>query len=1080
MTQSASSRPLPGTGRASAPIIVVGSLLAALGLTALGDTHAQAQRADPRKHARLVPDHDATELRVLDWTLWNVSKYYVEPGRIDPQKMTLAALEALEQDIAEVLVEPSGDGKKVLVRVGTAEKEFDIGEVEALWAVGPHVREVFRFVVKNTTLDEKQQRDAEYAIVAGVLSTLDPHTNLLRPEDFEDMQASTKGSFGGLGIEVGMRDGNITVIRVIEDNPASKVDMRPGDRIVQIDAESTVTLSLNDAVDRLRGPAGTTVTVYVMRDGLQKPKPLEITRATIQLDSVIGDVLEGTDASGKAHKVGLVQIPRNFSQNTGQELRDKLSEFERQGVEGVVLDLRGNPGGLLNAAVDVADAFLSSGTIVATVGVASPRKESQADDRYDFPDLPLVVLVDQGSASASEIVAGALRNTGRAVLLGRRSFGKGSVQELRDRKVGDKELALKLTVAEYLTPGDVSIQSVGVAPDVETIPVWVSKDYVAYYGRERFDLLREESLSSHLVSDKAEELRRSPFTLHFLEQGSLDPNSPNGSRPDTGKGKSKSAHEGAEEGATDIPDPSKAKTADERTAILLEDPEVRMARDLVLWAPSSNREDLLGRMDEFVAQQQQLEQTRIAGSLAARGIDWNPGEKATTGAAKLRMTVTSNKPGNVIKGGEKGTVTVTVFNDGDAPAYQVRAITDSDYRYFDERELLFGRIDPGASKTFTIELAVGENELSRTDRIDMHLFEQHGATLAPGSQTSIDVSAEGLPRPHFAFGWQVLDLPRKGTNIEGNGDGVWQVGERVVLRVHVANQGEGPALDTWVNLRNLGDDSLFIHEGRQRIKKLDVGQTRVIDLDAELRTTPDTGEARVQLSVSDTKVGEALAERLVFPMIEPKAPIDDDKRTLVAKDAVDLYASPLTPDRLVATAPAGERFRVNGGFGDWVRVELPDDGFAFAHRADFDEDTGKVKGPKVEPVLGVSPPVIALTGSVHQTDAGEIELAGSISDETRVQDVYITVANPSRDLFANREKVFYQASGEPSLGKLDFDAKVPLTPGNNLIEIYAREGAEVVATKRMWVLRTSGLAEARAKEESFASNGKLAVDTFEK
>lgn len=1056
-------------------MIVVGSLLAALGLTALGDTHAQAQRADPRKHARLVPDHDATELRVLDWTLWNVSKYYVEPDRIDPQKMTLAALEALEQDIAEVLVEPSSDGKTVRVRVGTAEKAFDIGEVEALWAVGPHVREVFRFVVKNTKLDEKEQRDAEYAIVAGVLSTLDPHTNLLRPEDFEDMQASTKGSFGGLGIEVGMRDGNITVIRVIEDNPASKVDMRPGDRIVQIDAESTVTLSLNDAVDRLRGPAGTTVTVYVMRDGLQKPKALEITRATIQLDSVIGDVLVGPDGSGQTRKVGLVQIPRNFSQHTGQELRDKLAEFEREKVEGVVLDLRGNPGGLLNAAVDVADAFLSSGTIVSTVGTASPRKESHADDRYDFPELPLVVLVDQGSASASEIVAGALRNQGRAVLLGRRSFGKGSVQELRDRKVGDKELALKLTVAQYLTPGDVSIQSVGVAPDLETIPVWVSKDFVAYYGRERFDLLREESLSSHLESDKAEELRRSPFTLHFLEQGSLDPN-----KPGSGKDKKGPQGEDGSDGAADIPDPDKAKTADQRTAILLEDPEIRMARDLVLWAPSSNREELLGRMDGFVSEQQRIEQQRIAGSLSARGIDWNPGEKPTAGAPKLRMTVTSNKSGNVIKGGEKGTVTVTIANDGDAPAYQVRAITDSDYRYFDERELLFGRIDPGASKSFPVELAVGENELSRTDRIDFHLFEQHGATLATGSQTSIDVAAEGLPRPHFAFGWQVLDLPQKGTNIEGNGDGVWQAGERVVLRVHVANQGEGAALDTWVNLRNLGDDALFIHEGRERIKKLDVGQTRVIDLDAELRTTPEGGEARVQLSVSDTKVGEALAERLVFPMIEPKLTVEDDKRTLVSKDAVDLYASPLTPDRRVATAPAGERFRVNGLTGEWVRLELPDGGFAFAHRADFDEDSGKAKAPKVEPVLGVSPPVIALTTDVTQTEATEVSLAGSISDETRVQDVYITVANPSRDLFANRAKVFYQASTEPGLGKLDFDAKVPLTPGNNLIEIYAREGDEVIATRRMWVLRTSGLAEARAKEASFTSNGKLAVDTFQK
>jgi carboxyl-terminal processing protease len=432
-----------------------------LGLTAVGDRQAQAQRSDPRKHSRLVPNHDATELRVLDWTLWNVSKYYVEPERVDPQAMTLAGLEALEQRVAQVLVQPIGDGERVRVRVGTHEKLFELGEIEALWAVGPHVREVFRFVTEHTDLTEDEQREAEYAIVAGVLGTLDPHTNLLRPSDFSDMKASTKGSFGGLGIEVGMRDGKITVIRVIDGNPASEVDMQPGDRIAQIGSESTVTMTLNEAVDRLRGPAGTDVIVYVMREGLPKPKRLSITRATIKLDSVIGEKLEVDGLDGKKHEVGLVKIPRNFAQTTGRELRAKLDEFEKDGVEGIVLDLRDNPGGLLNAAVEVADAFLDSGTIVSTVGVSSPREENRADDRYDFPDLPLVVLVDQGSASASEIVAGALRNLGRGVLMGRRTFGKGSVQVLHERKAGDKELALKLTIAQYLTPGDVSIQSVG-------------------------------------------------------------------------------------------------------------------------------------------------------------------------------------------------------------------------------------------------------------------------------------------------------------------------------------------------------------------------------------------------------------------------------------------------------------------------------------------------------------------------------------------------------------------------------------------------------------------------------------------
>jgi carboxyl-terminal processing protease len=1055
----------------------VGSLLAALGLTALGDTQAQAQRADPRRHTRLVPAHDATELRILDWTLWNVSKYYVDPDRIDPGKMTLAALEALEQNIAEVLVEPIAGGKKVRVRVGTAQREFALGDVEALWAVGPHVREVFRFVNANTTLTEEEQENAEYAIVAGVLGTLDPHTNLLRPDDFEDMKASTKGSFGGLGIEVGMRDGAITVIRVIEDNPASKVDMRPGDRIVQIEAESTVTMTLNEAVGRLRGPPGTSVTLHVIRDGLEKPKALEITRATIQLDSVIGDVLVDKDETGKARKVGLVQIPRNFSQTTGKELRAKLDEFEKAGVQGVILDLRDNPGGLLNAAVEVADAFLSAGTIVATVGVSSPREENRADSRYDFPDLPLVVLIDQGSASASEIVAGALRNQGRAVLLGRRSFGKGSVQVLHERKVADKELALKLTIAQYLTPGDVSIQSVGVSPDLETIPVWVGEDHVAYFGRERFDVLREESLAAHLESSTAKAQKIAYGPLFFLDQGSVGPGDEKSDDKDDAQRLEETLE--AKGKQTPLRDADKTGDTDARTQMLLEDPEVRIARDLVVWAPSSSRTELLDAMGDFVGGQRTAENGRIRESLSSRGIDWSPGTKATGGAAKLRVAVKSDKPGNVIKGGEHGTVTVTVTNDGDAPAYQVRAITDSDYRYFDERELLFGRIEPGASREYSLELSVGEHELSRTDRIDFLFFEQFGAKIAKGSEKSIDISSEGLPHPQFAYGYQVIDRDPKSKTIDGNGDGALQVGERVRLRVTVSNTGEGAALDTWVNLRNLAGEAVFLHSGREHLEKLAPGETRTVDLDIEIKSRPPEGEVALQLRVSDGKVHESVAEKLVLPIREESLPIEDATGILVAGGAVDLYASPFSSQRVVGRADAGAKFKATGKTGDWYRIETAPGGAGFVRASDVSSGTGRATPDAIHPALVVSPPRVALTGTVTQTDAETITISGEVTDDEAVRDVYVTVVNPSRDLFGDQEKVFYLAAPDATAGKLDFSAEVQLTPGNNLIQVYARENDEVVAVRRMWVLRTSGLTAARAKDRKLEGKGRLRVDTFQ-
>jgi carboxyl-terminal processing protease len=1075
MSSAPSSRPAsPKAGSArsfprATPLFVVGSLLAALGLTAWGETHAGGQRHDPRSHTRLSAAGDATELRVLDWTLWNISKYYVEPDRIDPRKMTLAGLQALENDIAEVLIEPVGENK-VRVRVGTAEQEFDIGSVEALWAVGPHVREVFRFVTRNVTLSAQEQQDAEYAIVAGVLATLDPHTNLLRPADFADMKASTKGSFGGLGIEVGMRDGAITVIRVIEGNPASKVDMQAGDRIVQIDAESTVTMNINDAVSRLRGAPGTTVSVHVSRDGLDRPKPLKITRARITLDSVIGDVLVDTDAAGKTHKVGLVQIPRNFAETTGAELRTKLDEFQAAGVEGIVLDLRDNPGGLLNAAVEVADAFLSSGTIVSTVGVSSPREESSADSRYDFPDLPLVVLVDQGSASASEIVAGALRNLGRAVVIGRRTFGKGSVQVLHERKVGDKELALKLTIAQYLTPGDISIQSVGVPPDIETVPVWIGSEHIAYFGRDRFELLREESLSQHLVSNATLHDKTAFGPLYFLDRGSVgDEESEDGDEAtDTPKGKP----------AGDAKKKSKkpAKTAS-RMEMLLEDSEIRIARDLVLAAKSSSRDDILANLDGFVRSETDTEQIRIAQSLAARGVDWARGPATQTGAAKLAIKVASDKPGNVIKGGEKGTVTVTVTNNGDATAWQVRAITDSDYRYFDERELMFGRIDAGQSKTYQVKLSVSEHELSRTDRIDFHFFDQHGSKLAAGSQTSIDVAAQGLARPQFAFGYTVIDDEKAGKNIHGNGDGALQVGERVKLRVFVKNVGDSAALDTWVTLRDLAGESLFLHSGREHLLKLEPGATRSADLDVEVMKESEIGPEMLQVTVSDNKIAEVLTDNLSFDLAAAPVKLGAQSGAAITRGAVDLYASPIGTARAVAHAAAGTKLAATASADGWVRVELADDAFAFARAADV-ELGGKApsKPGGYEVVFGVSPPRIALSSSPTHTDGDSVKLEGTATDEDALRDVFITVYNPSRDLFGEVEKVFYVASPDASAGKLDFSADVPLTPGNNLVEIHARQNDEVVAVKRMWVLRTSGLAEARAKGADFKAKGELRVD----
>jgi len=1062
-----SARKNPRQGTASTPAVLFGALLLALGLTAAGDTQARTPAGDLHSFARLDNSYNATELRVLDWTLFNVAKYYVEPERIDPLKMAIAGLEGLEQAIPQVLVEPIGDLEKpgrVRVRVGTHEKEFKVSDIVAVWTVGKRLREVFRFVREHAELDDDGLRQAEYAIVEGVLATLDPHSNLLRPEDFEQMRTSTKGSFGGLGIEVGMRDGKITVIRVIDGTPADKVGMKAADRIVQIDEESTVTMSLSEAVERLRGAPGTAVGVWVRREGSDKPKKLSVTRDKITLDSVIGTVLPATDPKGNAIKVGLLQLNRNFSQTTGKEVRAKLQDFEREGVRGVVLDMRDNPGGLLTAGVEVADAFLSSGTIVSTVGPSSPRDEMRADGRYDFPDLPLVVLVDQGSASATEIVAGALRNLGRAVLMGRRSFGKGSVQVLNDRKVGDKELALKLTIAQYLTPGDISIQSVGVSPDLETIPVYVGEEYVAYHGRKRFDLVREEALASRLTNKKVDASQKiAAGPLHFLSYGSITPET---------KGKKKDE--------TPRRRPLVDGDADAETA--LEDPEIRLARDLVAWAPSSSRDGILDQLDDFVSKKAEEEATNIARSLGARGIDWSAGAKPEAGkAAKLQVSVKTDKPSNLFRGGESGVLTLSITNKGDAPAFQVRAISDSDYSYLDEREFVVGRVDPGETKTATLKLSISEHEFSRTDEVDLQVHEAYGAAVAPGSKTSLRISSEGLARPNFAYGYQLIDDPAVGGKIKGNGDGALQLGERVRLRVHVTNMGEGKALDTWVNLRNLSGDAVFLHTGRENIKELAPGDSRVVDLDFEVRKTPDKGEAGLQLSVSDAKIGVSLGDKLAFPLSESTVNFEKSKGALKASGPVDLYASPIGTPRVIAHAETGATMRLLGdGDGGWHRVQLAPGYVAFA-RSEALTKGGRAgaSATKVVDVLDVSPPTVTLKDQVTQVAGDSVRIEGVANDQQAVRDVFITVHNPSRNLFGHREKVFYKAAADPKSGKLDFLAEIPLTPGNNRIQIHARESDDVVGTREMWVLRTDGLGDARRAEAKVTGGGKLSVDTFQ-
>ncbi|MCZ6577628.1 MAG: S41 family peptidase [Acidiferrobacterales bacterium] len=345
--------------------------------------------------------------------------------------------------------------------------------------------EVFSKIKSDYVEDVADKKLLEDAI-GGMLAGLDPHSTYLDPEGYKDVRIGTEGQFGGLGIEVTMENGFIKVVSPIEDTPAARAGLQPGDLIVRLDDTAVKGMSLSEAVKLMRGKPGSNITLTVVREGENMPLKITVTRAVIKIRSVKSRLLEPG--------YGYIRITQ-FQANTTKNMKTSLSKLEKENggkLKGVVLDLRNNPGGVLNAAVSVSDAFLKKGIIVYTEGrVADSKLTFEAQPDQVLEGAPLVVLVNGGSASASEIVAGALQDNGRAVIMGTKTFGKGSVQTIMPMSNG---AALKLTTARYFTPSGRSIQATGIEPDIVTEQAKLTRN------KSDQDRLKEANLARHLQS----------------------------------------------------------------------------------------------------------------------------------------------------------------------------------------------------------------------------------------------------------------------------------------------------------------------------------------------------------------------------------------------------------------------------------------------------------------------------------------------------------------------------------------------------------------------------------------------------
>ncbi len=937
---------------------------------------------------------------IYDSILTTVIRYtkrnYLDPSSIDPVKMLAAGLGRLEKEIDEVLVEfPYGeDGPSFIARVMDERKVFHHSSVVDMETMADKMEEVFQFVFPRVDGEKYKPHEVEYAVVDAMLKSLDPHSGIITPKVYKEFMVETEGSFGGLGIVIGIRDGQLTVIAPIEGTPAYRVGIKPKDKIVQIEDESTINMSLIEAVSKLRGPKGTAVNINVMRDAFTDSKLFTIIRDTIKIESV-----EAFDLGGG---IGYLRI-RDFQKNTLSSLREHLGRLKSGGrLEGLILDFRGNPGGLLNQAQKIADLFLESGVIVTTRIGASDKNYKAKPSRGDFKG-KLAVLVDSGSASASEIVAGALRNNDRAIVIGERTFGKSSVQQIFDLDDGS---ALKLTIAKYLTPGEKSIHDVGITPDILVIPVTVGKEFVRF-----------KPLSAYIKDKKLEgknlTLEEPSYSVSYLDTSSV-----------------------TQDDSEEIT-PEEALSTKEKRKKIENDFYVNTAKEILMSVNARSRQQTILKARREINRVALIEEVKIEKQLRLSGIDWSKG-KTAPGVPEIGVTVHPSTPKG--KAGEGMPITITIKNTGSVPLYRLTGFTKTDNPIFNGKEFVFGKVEPGQTKSWKIKVKIPKTTLTHRDEITLRFRDDHNHTI-PDYKFNVEV--QELPRPSFAFNYEIIDDGRYSTN--GNGDGIPEPGETVGVLLKLKNSGPGVSQKCVVTLKNLSGDKVFLEKGRFQFDNFMPGELKEAPLLFTLRK--DIPEIELQLVIFDDVLRKGVVEKI-------KIPRHAEDTTLKATSTYASVLMNMTPVRggsfteasLVGYLQKGAVTETSGRTRNWVKVVLDEDSFGWVKSDSISflamSSTGNshIKHGGFEEVLS-SPPTITLKSYSLSTPSGEINVRGIVEDPDGVGLISI---------FVGEDKVKLLPS---SKDRVPFSTNVKLKEGINYITVFAKDSYGLTSKKSIMVRR---------------------------
>lgn len=743
---------------------------------------------------------------------------YYDKSRISPRKMMEEGFYELAKEVPEVL--PKFTNNTLYFQLADKQVQVDLSGVKQFYDILYPVSQAFDFLSKNYK-GEKKFEDMEYAFIGGMLAVLDPHSNILPPKVYEEFKTQTSGHYGGLGIVIGLKESELTVISPIEDTPAYRSGVLADDKILQIDDQSTVNMSLTEAVDLMRGDPGTKV-VLKLKSKNRDDRLVTLTREVIQIVSVQSKLLKMDDK-----KIGVLRV-KGFQEDTYTNLLkelDKLKEESSGKLDGLVMDLRNNPGGLLDQAILVADKFLSEGDIVFTVG-ADDEMEDVAVARGQSADviLPTVVLINEGSASASEIVAGALRNNNRALVMGKRSFGKGSVQSLFSLRDGS---SLKLTVAQYLTPGKQSIQAIGVAPDIHIYPSVINEDF---FDLREDMLFSEKKLDSHLENEKYIKQSQALYEATYLKK--------------------------------EIPQ----EIESEYTSKIREKDDVvlGLAAKVLARAGDLSKEGMIKKSLAVLEEERQLQDQELARALKEKGIDWSMGQKTREPKFSYRYEFLS-KDGQVLRelpASSEVRLLVTLKNNGAEDLYRVIGEMDSYNPLIKNKELVFGKIASGQERQAEFKFKIPSEIINFKEEAKLMLYTEK--TLdKPAEKRIATVFREKQP-PRLAYSYNLVDGGTEDS--QGNRNGIPEKGEKIKLDVVVKNLGPGDSANTTVNIRNKEGSFVFLRKARENIGSVKMGTEARASLLFDVKDNFEKEAFEMDFFVLDNETKSIISDSLKFAL----------------------------------------------------------------------------------------------------------------------------------------------------------------------------------------------------------------------